>query len=161
AELIGRKMHDVTHSKHPDGSPFPAEECAGLRVLRDRTVLRDHEDVFIRKDGTFFPVLFSAAPLLEDGVPVGIVVTFSDQTERREREAERLRLLESERSARAEAERANRLKDDFLATLSHELRTPINAILGWTHLLRGASGDSAKVARGVEVIERNARAQAQ
>ena len=54
-------MHDVNHYKHPDGTPFPAEECAGLRVLRDGTALRDYADVFIRKDGTFFPVVYSSA----------------------------------------------------------------------------------------------------
>jgi len=58
-------------------------------------------------------------------------------------------------------EEAARLKDEFLATLSHELRTPLSAVLGWTHLLRGGSLDAAARERGLEVIERNARAQAQ
>jgi PAS domain S-box-containing protein len=160
-ELLGKRMHDVTHYKHPDGSPFPAEDCAGLGVLRDRTILREYEDVFIRKDGSFFPVTFSAAPLLEHGEPVGIVVSFRDDTERKDREAERVRLLESEQAARSNAERANILKDNFLATLSHELRTPINAILGWTHLLKATPGDQQKVMRAAEVIERNSRTQAQ
>src|SRR5262249_14464071 len=48
-ELRGKKMHDVTHYKHPDGSPFPAEECAGLQVLREGKALKDFEDTFIRK----------------------------------------------------------------------------------------------------------------
>ncbi len=55
----------------------------------------------------------------------------------------------------AEAREANRLKDEFLATLSHELRTPLHALLGWTRLLRTGSPDATRMARGLEVIERN------
>src|SRR5262249_60214649 len=55
---------------------------------------------------------------------------------------------------------ANRLKDEFLATLSHELRTPLNAIVGWASLLRTTPSDSARVERGLGIIERNARLQA-
>ncbi|XXX79094.1 response regulator [Sorangium sp. So ce134] len=59
----------------------------------------------------------------------------------------------------AEAREANRLKDEFLATLSHELRSPLNAILGWTHLLRSEPFDEQRVSHGLEVIERNVAAQ--
>ena len=74
---------------------------------------------------------------------------------------ERKVLLDSEREARAEAERTNQLKDDFLATLSHELRTPLSAILGWAQVLRRGTRDQADLHRGLQSIERNARAQAQ
>jgi signal transduction histidine kinase/ActR/RegA family two-component response regulator len=74
---------------------------------------------------------------------------------------ERQSLLARERAARAEAERLSAMKDDFLAILSHELRTPLNAILGWTQLLRQGGRGEADMRRGMEVIERNARAQAQ
>jgi PAS domain S-box-containing protein len=75
--------------------------------------------------------------------------------------AEREQLLESERSARAEAERLSRMKDEFLATLSHELRTPLHSILGWASLMRNRGVGSVDYARGLEIIERNARAQSE
>jgi len=86
AELLGKKMHDVTHYKHPDGTPFPAGDCPGLQVLQKGTELREHEDVFIRKDGSFFPVVYSASPLRKESQTVGIVVGFRDDTLRREAE---------------------------------------------------------------------------
>ncbi|WP_437604605.1 PAS domain S-box protein [Sorangium sp. So ce834] len=96
--------------------------------------------------------------------PDGTVESFmgitEDVTAERLAEEERQKLLESERAARDEAERVSRVKDDFVATLSHELRSPINAILGWARILRSRAPEPQALARGLEVIERNARLQA-
>lgn len=73
---------------------------------------------------------------------------------------ERESLLASEKAARHEAEVANRAKDEFLGLLSHELRNPLNAILGWTRLLAGGQLDRSALARAVETIDRNAKLQA-
>ena len=73
---------------------------------------------------------------------------------------EREKALDSERLARLESERLHRMKDEFVATLSHELRTPLNAILGWSQLLKREPELRSHVSEGLDVIERNARAQA-
>ncbi|HEV2828096.1 MAG TPA: PAS domain S-box protein [Pyrinomonadaceae bacterium] len=82
-------------------------------------------------------------------------------TQRKRAEAERAELLERERAARADAEKANRLKDEFLATLSHELRTPLNAVIGWSRMLGSGRLDGENSKHALQVIERNAWAQKQ
>jgi signal transduction histidine kinase/integral membrane sensor domain MASE1/ActR/RegA family two-component response regulator len=81
--------------------------------------------------------------------------------ERKRADEEREQLLKREHSARAEAEMANRTKDEFLAMVSHELRTPLNAIVGWSAMMRRGSLDKERERHAVEIIERNAKAQAQ
>ncbi len=77
----------------------------------------------------------------------------------RDRKKTEAQLLEQARAAR-EAENANRLKDEFLAVLSHELRSPLNPILGWVKLLQTRKFDQTKTAEALATIERNAQLQA-
>lgn len=94
-------------------------------------------------------------PLLEaDGTVSGVFSHGVDITEQ-----VHARRVAEEASQQAEA--ANRVKDEFLATLSHELRSPLTAIMGWTNILQSEQASSAEMARGLSIIERNARAQAQ
>ncbi len=87
AELRGKKMHDMTHHHYRDGRPFPACECAGFQVLTNGRPLKNHEDVFIRKDGTFFDVIYTITPMRGySGKINGLIVVFSDISERKRAE---------------------------------------------------------------------------
>jgi PAS domain S-box-containing protein len=121
AELIGRKMHDVMHYRRPDGRPFPVDECPGLRVLQIGTILSDHEDVFIRKDGTFFPVVCSSSPIRsDDGGIVGVVVVFRDMTAQKQTEESLRRSREELRALAARLQTAQEAERSFLAREIHD-----------------------------------------
>ena len=95
------------------------------------------------------------------GEPQCYVSIKRDITARKKTEERLAQLLLRERAARADAEKANRLKDEFLATLSHELRTPLNAVIGWSRILKVGRLDNESSTHAIEVIERNAWAQKQ
>lgn len=115
-----------------------------------------------RHDGVYRWYLTRAVPQLDSQGNITFWFgTNTDVTEQRELLSEREELLVAERIARAESERLGRMKDEFLATLSHELRTPLNAILGWSQLIKRNQDDRTMLTEGVNVIERNARVQAQ
>ncbi len=113
-----------------------------------------------RRDGEYRWVVDRGVPIVdEDGHFAGFIGSCIDIHERRQAAEEREFLLDSERAARAEAEHANQLKEEFLSIVSHELRAPLNAIVGWTHLLREQIADRPECASALAIIDRNARAQ--
>jgi PAS domain S-box-containing protein len=85
-EIRGRPMHDVIHSRTPDGTERPAADCPLVAVIRESLPYQTSEDHFLRKDGTFLTVAYTSAPIVEDGRTTGAVLTFQDSTERKKAE---------------------------------------------------------------------------
>ncbi len=156
AELIGKNVRLLIPADRQ------TEEDQILARIRRGERIDHFETERITKDGRLVAISLTVSPVLDDsGRIIGVSKIARDITERQAAAAERDRLLEAERAARAEAERASRVKDDFVAMVSHELRTPLNAILSWTQLMMRDHHDPAILERGLNVVARNTRVQAQ
>jgi len=131
------------------------------KVMRDGGIvgLANHT-VLIARDGSERPIDDSGAPIRDaDGSLMGVVLVFRDVTARRLSEQARERLLRAE-AERESAEGASRAKDEFLAVVSHELRSPLTAALSWVELLKGdALADGGQRTRALDTVERNLRHQ--
>ena len=164
--VFGYKAHEVI------GKPITVlipptrnkEEVAILERIRSGRSVDHYETVRRRKDGRLIDISLTISPIRdESGKIVGASKIARDITDEKRAEQERTRLLEREKLAREEAEAANRLKDEFLATLSHELRNPLNVVIGYSEILRRSEdvSNTAFVTRAADVIRRNALAQSQ
>lgn len=140
-----------------------------LEMTRDRWLTAVHKGQFYQVESRFRAQDGSYRWFLNQGIPLkdeqGCVRqwfgTCTDIESQKQIEQARLRLLEQEQIARERAENANRIKDEFLAVLSHELRSPLNPILGWSRLLQNGKLDEARKTEALKTIERNAKLQTQ
>jgi signal transduction histidine kinase len=120
-----------------------------------------HDYLLLDRAGRQRPIeVMHASIRSEAGEISGAILTFRDVSERLAANAERDALLQREQRARVAADAASRLKDEFLTTLSHELRTPATSILGWVRVLRTGRMGSANIEPALEALERSAKAQA-
>jgi PAS domain S-box-containing protein len=92
-EVRGKPLHDFIHHTRPDGSPYPLSECPIDSAL-PRNLREQGEEVFVHRNGQFYPVAFTASPILDGGRPLGTIIEVRDITEEKRAEAERERLLE-------------------------------------------------------------------
>lgn len=135
-DLLGRSAHDVFHAPAEDGRAYPYQGCYIAEAIASGISTFAEEDVYIRCDGSSFPVEITASPQL-DGAPGsqvvrGAVVVFRDVTERRE---------------------VDRMKNEFISVVSHELRTPLTSIRGSLDLLAsGVLGELSPRARSMTGI---------
>ena len=147
----------ISQTMHPDDKD--RFEAAVERAMRTRANY-ECEYRAVRPDGEIAWITELGRVLEDtDGRVAKLVGVSRDVSAQRRAERERERLLVSERAARDEAERQGRMKDEFLATLSHELRTPMNAILGWLSMLANGEGVT-NPDHALSVIQRNAHLQA-
>ncbi|MBE9178796.1 response regulator [Oculatella sp. LEGE 06141] len=159
--LLGLNSLAELPANQPLAGYFQSEDYAELlNQLKQNAQVRERDLQLRRADGTQIWVRVSKTFTQVEGITIidGLMEDISDR-----KQAEQA-LRQSELRFRQQAEaldRANRVKDEFLAVLSHELRSPLNAILGWSKLLRSHSYDADTLTRAIATIERNASTQAQ
>ncbi|BAY32353.1 PAS/PAC sensor hybrid histidine kinase [Nostoc carneum NIES-2107] len=157
--LAQAKIYGWEGIVHPDDVPILGEQW---QLAQQDGSHYQAEGRIRRADGLYRWHLHQAVPLKnERGEVIKWFGTATDIDDQKQLEQERAKALAHEKLAREEAERANRIKDEFLAVLSHELRSPLNPILGWVQLLQGRKMDEARTAQALATIERNAKLQAQ
>ncbi|MBD3884660.1 PAS domain S-box protein [Phormidium tenue FACHB-886] len=145
---------------HPEDLQRVRAEAAAVLATCDRYTT---EYRVLNRDKQYIYVVDHGIVVSRDaeGRPTRIIGSTVDINDRKQAEAEREHLLARERAAREDAETANRVKDEFLAVLSHELRSPLNPILGWSRLLQTHQFDQQGTKQALQTIERNAKLQTQ
>jgi len=150
SEVDGGILHDVIHHHFPDGRIYPVADCPIDRALPERFDVIGHEDVFIRKNGEFFPVAVNAKPIRQNGRPLGTVLEVRDVTKEKEATDAMHRLM-------SELSDADRRKNEFLATLAHELRNPLAPLQNALEVIHLAGDRAATAERLHDMMARQVK----
>ncbi|WP_013321373.1 hybrid sensor histidine kinase/response regulator [Gloeothece verrucosa] len=149
-KLLDQPVHELIGNSHQDILHLILNESYMTPFIRAKETLQ-RESIEIESKNKWYNIIID--PILnQHRVLTGAVFIIVDITERKQIEKEREILYE-------ESQRANRIKDEFLAILSHELRSPLNPILGWASLLKTSKFNADTIKHGLEIIERNANLQ--
>lgn len=169
-EVREKPLHYYIHHTHPDGTHFPIEECAIDRALPTKAQTGG-EEVFIHKDGSFYPVAFTASPIVENGIPTGTVIEARNTTEERKiqeelrnKEKMALEMLEAkvrERTGELESKNYELLR--FTSVASHDLKEPVRKISVYGSRLKELleTTQDQKLQRYVSVITESSKRMAQ
>jgi PAS domain S-box-containing protein len=129
-DLLGRPIHSLIHHSRADGTPYPPQECKSFLAARQGVGIEVDDEVFFRRDGTAVPVEYRSYPVERNGQPVGLVVTFTDVTTRRN--------LESQIRQSQKMEAVGRLA----AGIAHDFNNLLTVINGYSDLLLETTSDA-------------------
>jgi PAS domain S-box-containing protein len=160
-EVLGKPASEVIGCRDRDLYPLP--ELGAIVSENDRRIMESGETQVVEEspDGIRTYLATKAPYHNQAGEVIGLIGISNDISDRVQLERDRELILQQEQAAREAAEKANRIKDEFLAVLSHELRSPLNPILGWSKLLLMGKVDGSKTTEAIATIERNAKLQSQ
>ena len=166
---VNKQMEALTGCTRDEliGAPFknyftdPERAEAGIKLVLGEKKVTDYELTARARDGKKTVVSYNATTFYDrDRKLQGVFAAARDVTERKRFELALQETNEREQALRATAEQATQAKDRFFAVLSHELRSPLQSMLGWVRLLRSGRLSTAHTGRALDVIERNTVLQA-
>jgi PAS domain S-box-containing protein len=160
-KALGKPAEEVIG--YCDRDLYASPELGAIVTENDRRIMESGQTEVVEEspDGIRTYLGTKAPYRNQAGEVIGLIGISNDITDRVQVERDREAILQQEQAAREAAEKANRIKDEFLAVLSHELRSPLNPILGWSKLLRTGKLNPTKSAEALATIERNAKLQSQ
>ncbi|MBX9853790.1 MAG: PAS domain S-box protein [Cytophagaceae bacterium] len=151
-EISQKPLHYMVHHHRPDGSSYPMEECPIDKVLKENHNITELEDVFIKKDGTYFPVSCSVSPIYENGIPIAVVIEVRDITEEKQSEREIYQKNIDLSQKNKELIKINNDLDNFIYTASHDLKAPVSNIEGLMDTLTTSLKEKNKIDEDIEQI---------
>jgi PAS domain S-box-containing protein len=138
SELLGKNLHELIHHTRVDGTPYPADECQICHAYLYNSKVHLEDECLWRADGSSFPVEYWSYPLNKGNKTIGAVVSFLDISDRK--------LAEQKLVV------ANKEMDAFVYTVSHDLRTPISAVIGYADLVKEMCADELP-AEAIELLD--------